>query len=77
VDRSFVDRRRVCHYFQCLKFGVHTSLSPGLSIEPSGRPRIARFASVAFPLTEKGRHSDLSFSQLNGPPASTSVYASL
>jgi hypothetical protein len=44
--------------------------------ESSGRSRIARFASVAFPLSEKGRHADCSFSQLNGPPASTSVYAS-
>ena len=45
--------------------------------EPSGHSRVTRLASVAFPLTEKGRHSDCSFSQLNGPPASTSVYASL
>ena len=26
--------------------------------EPDGRSRITRFASVAFPLSEKGRHSD-------------------
>jgi hypothetical protein len=25
---------------------------------PGGRSRIARFTSVAFPLSEKGRHSD-------------------
>ena len=26
--------------------------------EPGGRSRITRFTSVAFPLSEKGRHSD-------------------
>ena len=44
--------------------------------ESSGRLRIVRFASLVFSLTEEGRHSDCSFSQLNGPAASTSVYVS-
>jgi len=54
-----------------------TCMGSSTTPSPAGRSRIARHASVAFPLTEKGRHSGYSFSQLNGPPASTSVYASL
>jgi hypothetical protein len=43
--------------------------------EPSGHWRVTRLADVAFPLTEKGRHSDCSFSQLNGQPAYASTDA--
>jgi hypothetical protein len=73
-DRS--DRADVLEVsrFSCTLFpGVHGVFD---YTEPCGRSRIARFAGVAFPLTEKGRHSGFSFSQLHGPPASTSIYAS-
>jgi hypothetical protein len=45
---------------------------PGLFdyAEPSGHSRVTRLADVAFPLTEKGRHSDLGFRSSIIPPAS-------
>ena len=52
---------------------------PGLFdyAEPSGHSRITQLAGVAFPLTEKGRHSGCMFSELNHPARQPSVYASL
>jgi hypothetical protein len=46
--------------FSCTLFpGVHGVFDYA---EPGGHSRITRLAGVAFPLTEKGRHSGFSFS---------------
>jgi len=57
----------------CLLTCLDSSTTPS----PTAARDLTRLVGVAFPLTEKGQHSDSGFRSSIIPPASSSVYASL